>query len=349
MVTVHRPLDDVIRQLAEVLRGGGLVAVPTETVYGLAADGTNAAACRRIFEVKERPTNDPLILHLHDAERVPQVAEFPEVGRRLAAAFWPGPLTMVLWKRPVVPDLVTAALASVAVRVPSHPVMLRLLAACELPLAAPSANPFGYVSPTTAEHVVASLGGRIEHVLDGGPCSIGVESTIVDLRRPDEPVLLRPGGVPLEDLEAVLGRPVALGPAAGTTTHGMARDDEAQTAPGQMTRHYSPRTLIRLHGTLTTAFASRLPPDEAALFLARPPVEPPPRNWRWLSDGGDLREAASHLFAVLRELDAGGYATLHAELAPDRGLGRALNDRLRRAAARESLAAGSGGDPRSLL
>lgn len=353
MATIYHPDEPAIRLLADVLRQGGLVAVPTETVYGLAADGTNAAACTRIFEVKRRPANDPLILHVHEMDQLHELARCGVLAESLAARFWPGPLTLVLDKRDTVPGVVTSGLSSVAIRMPSHPVMRQLLEACELPLAAPSANPFGYVSPTTAAHVAASLGDRIDHILDGGPCSVGVESTIVDLRDPGTPVLLRPGGVTVEDLEEAMGcrlriphgaadtdlkRPaVAIPPHPRLPHQTQAHDPVAQdlipqSAPGQLSRHYSPRTRLLLHRQLSPAVVHALGADEAALFLVRPPIEPTPPNWRWLSEHGDLREAAGTLFARLRELDDGGYSTLHAEIAPESGLGRALNDRLRRAA-----------------
>ncbi len=325
MVQIHAPSDAAIRHLAEVLRAGGLVAVPTETVYGLAANGLDAVACQRIFAAKDRPADDPLILHLLEAEQVTRIAHWSEAGQRLADAFWPGPLTLVLEKLEIVPDVVTAGLGSVAVRVPAHPVIRRLLEACDLPLAAPSANPFGYVSPTCVEHVVEGLGGRIEHVLDGGPCEVGLESTIVDLRDPSRPVLLRPGGITAEALEQVLGVSLARASIAQ-------REAGPQTAPGQLSRHYSPRTRIHLHEKLPDELVARPAGVEALLFLTRPSVEEAPTHWRWLSDTGSLEQAASRLFATLRELDRAGFEAIHAELAPQSGLGVALNDRLRRAA-----------------
>lgn len=327
MTTIHQPDDASIRHLAALLRAGQIVAVPTETVYGLAADALDAAAVRRIFAAKGRPLTDPLILHVAGADGARRIAVWSDAAETLARRFWPGPLTLVLRKLPVVPDLVTAGLPTVAVRVPAHPAMLRLLAAFGGPLAAPSANPFGYVSPTTAGHVRESLGDAVAHVLDGGPCEVGVESTIVDLRVPAQPVLLRPGGLPVEEIEAALGVAVLRpAPAAG-------RASDAQIAPGMLTQHYSPRTPVELHaGPWSPDAARQLPADVAVLFVAR--VADPRPGWRWLSAAGDLGEAARRLYAVLRELDAGGYAAIHCELAPERGLGVALNDRLRRAAAR---------------
>jgi L-threonylcarbamoyladenylate synthase len=316
-----------LARLAGVLRRGGLVAVPTETVYGLAADALDARACARIYRAKGRPATDPLIVHLAAATDLETVAEGNDAARRLADAFWPGPLTLVLPRRPAVPALVSAGLPSIAVRVPAHPLFRRLLRRVGRPLAAPSANPFGYVSPTTAEHVRAGLGRRIGHILDGGPCAVGVESTIVDLRDPARPALLRPGAISPAQLAAVLGVPVTPGAPVGSARR-------AQVAPGQLARHYSPRTPATLHARLDPAAAARGPADEAWLFLARPPGPARP-NFHWLDARGDLRGAARRLFARLRELDAAGYRHLHLEAAPgEDGFALAINDRLRRAAAR---------------
>ena len=316
-----------LARLAGVLRRGGLVAVPTETVYGLAADALDARACARIYRAKGRPATDPLIVHLAAAAELETVAEGNPAARRLAAAFWPGPLTLVLPRRAIVPALVSAGLPSVAVRVPAHPLFRRLLRLTGRPLAAPSANPFGYVSPTTAEHVRAGLGARIEHILEGGPCAVGVESTIVDLRDPARPALLRPGAISRAQLEQELGVRVADGGPVGSARR-------AQVAPGQLARHYSPRTPATLHARLDPATVAAGPADEAWLFLARPPGRTR-ANVHWLDPRGDLRGAARRLFARLRELDAGGYRHLHLEAAPgEDGFALAINDRLRRAAAR---------------
>jgi L-threonylcarbamoyladenylate synthase len=315
--------------LARRLRRGELVAVPTETVYGLAGDATSAAACRRIFAAKGRPSSDPLIVHIASAADLGRVAVSCPEAVRLAKRFWPGPLTLVLPKVPSIPDEATAGLPSVAVRVPSHPLFCRLIRLAGVPLAAPSANPFGYVSPTTAAHVAKGLGARIRSILDGGPSRIGLESTIVDLRDPRRPVLLRPGAVTRAEIESVLGRRLA-----GARARGRGR---AQVAPGQLERHYSPRTPLTLHDGPTPALAANGANDEAWLFLARPlryRTRAAKGNVFWLDAGGDLRRAARRLFAVLRSLDEGGFRRIHAERPRGGGLAEALRDRLARAAAR---------------
>jgi len=317
-----------LARLAAALRRGELVAVPTETVYGLAGDALNPAAADAIFAAKGRPANDPLIVHIHDRRQLAKLAVVNEAALQLARAFWPGPLTLVLPKQPCVPDRVTSGQASVAVRLPRHPLFRRLLRLSGRPLAAPSANPFGYLSPTTAEHVRAGLGGRIRHILDGGPCAFGLESTIVDLRDPRKPSLLRPGALAREAIEAVLGRRLLV-PA---TRSGGVR--AKVVAPGQLTRHYSPRTPLALHATLPAAAAIARRPDEAFVFLARP-AAPSPANVRWLDARGDLRGVARRLFAELRTLDDGAWKRIHVELARgDDGWAPAINDRLRRAAAK---------------
>ncbi len=310
--------------LAARLRAGELVAVPTETVYGLAGDATSRAACLRIFEAKGRPSNDPLIVHIASLRELGRVAVPNDAALRLAGMFWPGPLTLVLPKTGAVPDEATAGLPSVAVRMPSHPLFRRLIRLAGAPLAAPSANPFGYVSPTTAAHVRRGLGGKIRHILDGGPSSIGLESTIVDLRDPGRPAILRPGAISRDEIARALGRPVSKSraPVRGRRI----------VAPGQMIRHYSPRTPVVLHARLSPRSAARGRAD-AWLFVARPagPLTP---NVFWLDPRGNLRRAARRLFAALRELDDAGYGRIHAERPEGAGLAEALRDRLSRAASR---------------
>lgn len=314
--------------LARILRSGGLVAAPTETVYGLAANALDADACEHIFFAKARPQTDPLIVHIEAIADLAKLAVVNPAALVLAKIFWPGPLTLVLLKTALVPAIVSAGLPSVAVRMPAHPLFRRLLRLAGVPLAAPSANPFGYVSPTTAQHVRDGLGDKISHILDGGPCSVGLESTIVDLRQPARPRVLRPGAITRAQLEQALGVPV-LAPARRRTP----ATAVAQIAPGLLTRHYSPRTPVQLHTRLTTRAVSSGDQREAWVFIAKPPVLRG-KNIHWFDHRGDLPRVAQRLFALLRELDQAGFTRLHIELAPGRaGLADAINDRLRRAAA----------------
>ena len=294
---------------AAILRDGGLVALPTETVYGLGGDARNDMAVARIFEAKGRPRFNPLIVHVDSVARAQSFVEWSEAADRLAQAFWPGPLTLVLPLRTDagLSPLVTANLPTLAIRLPAHPVARRLLAEFGGPVAAPSANPSGRISPTTADHVRAGLDGRIAAVLDGGACDVGLESTIIGLG--DTPALLRPGGLPLGPIEAALGRTLA--------HHGA---DDPLVAPGQMASHYAPGARVRL-GATTAA------PDELLLGFG------PMACDLNLSASGDLTEAAANLFGHLHALDARAPAGIAVAPVPDTGLGLAINDRLRRAAA----------------
>ena len=334
---VLRPNSAGILECARIVAAGGLVAFPTETVYGLGANALEAAAVEGIFRAKGRPANDPLIVHLPEAAAVPQVARPTSDGDRLAARFWPGPLTLVLPRLPSVPPVVTSGLDTVGVRVPAHPVARRLLHTAERPLAAPSANLFGRPSPTRAEHVLDDLDGRIDALLDGGPTAVGVESTIVDVSGP-RPRLLRPGGVPLEALEAVLGRPLLLPPP-------LAVDEEApHPSPGLLSSHYAPRTpLVLVAGEPGPARARLQAELERAsaharigLLLLDEDVDLVPPGVVVESVGGwrDPEHAARRLFDALRALDSARLERLYArQLAdPGSGLGRALADRLHRAA-----------------
>lgn len=316
-----------IARAAALLRVGEIVAVPTETVYGLAANALDESAVRKVFAAKGRPFIDPLIVHVPDLAAAETVAELPPRIAALAAAFWPGPLTVVLRKKPGVPALVTAGEPTVAVRVPAHPVMRALLLAAGTPLAAPSANPFGYVSPTTADHVRDSLGERCPHILDGGPCAHGVESTILHLGDPAGIRLLRPGPISAAQVAAILGEPVLPAPSLLDTK-------AAQVAPGLLERHYSPKTPLTLlprDATPTPAPAERT----AILRLRRPQVAPTDgAEHFWLSESGEPEEIARNLFALLRRIDALKFDRILAESAPPGGLGDAINDRLRRAAAK---------------
>jgi L-threonylcarbamoyladenylate synthase len=328
---VYRGTARDLAALARRLRAGELVAVPTETVYGLAANALDARACRKIFAAKGRPTTDPLIVHIHALAQIETLAELNGTARRLAKKFWPGPLTLVLPKKRAVPAIVSAGLPSVAVRMPSHPLFRRLLKLAAIPLAAPSANPFGYVSPTTAQHVQDGLGKKIRHILDGGPARIGLESTIVDVRDPARPRLLRPGAITRAELERALGRKIGVAARRAPP----AKKNRAQLAPGSLARHYSPRTPIVLHEKLTAARARAGHAGEAWVLSAKPARVPASaKNIFWLDARGELGGAARHLFATLRRLDDGRFKKIHVALARGGGLAEAINDRLRRAAGR---------------
>jgi L-threonylcarbamoyladenylate synthase len=306
-----------IQKAAQIIQDGGLVAFPTETVYGLGADATNPLAVARVFEVKNRPQFDPLIVHVADLRQAEiLVTRFPKNAFKLAEKFWPGPLTLVLPKGSVIPDLVTSSLPSVALRVPHHPLALELIQASGRPIAAPSANPFGGISPTTAQHVRRSLGEKIDFILDGGPCLIGVESTVISFMG-EIPVLLRPGGLTLEEIEAVIGK----------VTVNLSHSGAPQ-APGQLERHYAPRTPMELFDLVP-----ELPENKKmGLLTFHPPADFSPfRAVEILSAGGDLREAAANLFAALRRLDELGLDRIIALRVPAQGLGLAINDRLMRA------------------
>jgi L-threonylcarbamoyladenylate synthase len=314
------PSPEAILRAVELLRRGEVVGLPTETVYGLAGDGLNPAALARIFEVKRRPLFDPLILHFADAEGAFAVAEdVPETARELARRFWPGPLTLVLRKKEAVPDLATSGLPNVALRVPVHPVAQALLRAFGGPLAAPSANRFGRISPTDAQAVQTELGDAVPLILDGGPCAVGLESTVLFLAE-EPPVLLRAGGIPLEEIEAVTGPVQRAAPV-----------DERPLAPGQLKHHYAPRKQLRLVDD-----AGEIPsrPDAGRLVFGTQNESAPflgvEEN---LSPAGDLREAAANFFRALRLLDDDPrVGTIYATALPARGLGVAINERLERAA-----------------
>ncbi len=323
---VYRPTSANMARLAKVLAQGGLVAAPTETVYGLAADALNAKACRAIFRAKGRPASDPLIVHVGSLAQAETIAEFSECAREVAKTFWPGPLTLVLPKKSRVPSIVTSGLPSVAVRMPAHQLFRDLIRRSGCPLAAPSANPFGYVSPTTAEHVLTGLGTRIEYILDGGPAKIGVESTILDLRDPCRPALLRPGFISIKAIGAVLGQGVI-------AYRRKVRPRHAAIAPGMLEHHYSPRTPLILVKKLTRQSMGRISTDEALLFLKKPEGLSG-KNIFWLTEDGRLEQAAHRLFKMLRQLDDGHWGKIHAELITgNASLALAVNDRLTRAAA----------------
>jgi L-threonylcarbamoyladenylate synthase len=316
---IAAPSAEAIARAVALLRGGEVIGLPTETVYGLAGDGLNPAALARIFETKHRPLFDPLILHFADAEQAFAVAaQVPEIARRLAEKFWPGPLTLVLRKRDIVPDLATSGLPNVAVRVPAHPVAQELLRAFGGgPLAAPSANRFGRISPTDARAVHAELGQTIPLILDGGPCTVGLESTVLYVAE-SPPVLLRAGGVPVEEIEAI----------TGPVRHGVPVEDRP-LSPGQLKSHYAPRKPLTL-----VEDAIKIPSRADVGWLAFGAVE---RKFAGVienvSPGGDLREAATHFFRGMRTLDDDPRVSeLFAAKYPAHGLGLAINERLERAA-----------------
>jgi L-threonylcarbamoyladenylate synthase len=314
---------DAIDQAAALLRQGHLVAFPTETVYGLGANACDDRAVAAIFAAKGRPSFNPLIVHVARLADAEALATFNDKAHRLAAAFWPGPLTLVLPRAPrcAVSLLASAGLDSLALRMPRHPIAQALLAASGRPLAAPSANRSGEVSPTTAQHVAQSLGSAAAMILDGGACLVGIESTVLDLSI-EPPALLRPGAVTAAQIEAVIG-PVRQGPMADTGS-------APRPSPGMLTRHYAPHTPLRLEATNATS--------EEALLAFGPRVPSGAAKVLNLSPRGDLTEAAANLFAMLRNLDAGGFAGIAAMPIPERELGVAINDRLRRAAAPDMLA-----------
>ena len=323
MTRIEPATPDAIAEAARLLRGGGLVAFPTETVYGLGADATDDAAIARIFAAKDRPRFNPLIVHVPDAAAARRLVAFDARAETLTASLWPGALSLVLPRRAdcSVSLLAGAGLDTLAVRAPDQELAQSLLAATGRPVAAPSANRSGAVSPTTARHVADSLGDAVDLILDGGPCRVGIESTVLDLSG-DKPRLLRPGGVPIEALADLVG------------DIDIADADAQPIAPGMLESHYAPSLPLRCDAT-------DVRPGEALLSFGQHDLAgfAAERN---LSRDGDLSEAAANLFASLRELDDAAYSGIAAMAVPDRGLGRAINDRLRRAAAPRRLA-GNGG------
>ncbi|MFO1082749.1 MAG: L-threonylcarbamoyladenylate synthase [Reyranellaceae bacterium] len=315
---IVEPTAETIAEAARLLQQGGLVAFPTETVYGLGADATSERAVAAIFEAKGRPRFNPLISHVTDAAEARRFVRWTPLAERLAARFWPGPLTLVLPRAEASPIalLATAGLDSVAIRAPSHPVAQALIRAAGRPIAAPSANRSGAVSPTTAQHVAESLGERVPLIIDGGRCLVGVESTVLDLTT-DVPTLLRPGGATREAIEAIAG-PLALSDAVAT-------GESPLKSPGQLESHYAPSRPVRLEarqvqaGEGLLAFGPDVPPGAVLTYNLSPTAE--------------LGEAAANLFAMMRLLDRPGIGGIAVMPIPDRGLGLAINDRLRRAAA----------------
>ncbi len=306
------------------LEAGELVAIPTETVYGLAANGLNAEAVLKIYKAKNRPQFNPLILHvpyLSEAKKLVQF--FPEKALILAEHFWPGPLTLVLPKRDIVPDIVSAGHNTVAIRIPNHPLTLQLLRQLDFPLAAPSANPSGYISPTSAQHVEQQLGDNVKYVLDGGNCTVGVESTIVKVTE-DEVTILRYGGLSVEDIEALIG-----------TVQHSSNNNENPEAPGMLLSHYAPSAPLII-GDIASEIKKHEGKKIAVLSFSNLYQLPEPSFCFVLSEKRNLDEAARNIFGYLRKIDAQNPDVILSEFVPDEGLGKAVNDRLRRAAAAKS-------------
>lgn len=307
-----------IEKAKQILQQGGLVAIPTETVYGLAANALDKDSVLKIFEAKNRPHFDPLIVHTDSIEKAGNyVSHFPQWAQKLAKAFWPGPLTLLLPKNAIVPDLVTSGLPNVAIRIPNHALTLKLLKSLDFPLAAPSANPFGYVSPTKAEHVAAQLQDKVGYILDGGDCEVGIESTIVG-EEEGKIIIYRLGGLAVEEIEQIVGK-IEL----------RINQSSNPKAPGMLKSHYAPKKplfigdvseLLKKHTGKRIGVIS-FTKDHGAKHLQKV-----------LSERGDLKEAAHNLFSALRELDASDAEIIIAEKLPDSFLGRAINDRLQRAA-----------------
>jgi L-threonylcarbamoyladenylate synthase len=316
-------------QCAERLRHDEILAIPTETVYGLAGNALKKSCAQAIFSVKGRPLIDPLIVHCASQEAAFNYLHPHPVIEAVAKRFWPGPLTIVATKRDVIPDIVTAGLDTVAIRVPQHPIFQQLLARLDFPLAAPSANPFGYVSPTQAQHVLKTLGNKITGILDGGPCTHGIESTILDLREPNNPAILRQGPITQSTIASALKGPLP--------DRSISLDaNRPQRAPGQLLKHYSTQAAIEL-------FVDHSPPRNASansaskiatVLTQRPKAIHPTPDCYWLSESGNLEEVAHNLFSLMQKIDQSHYTDLHIQLAPNTGIGLAINDRLRRAAAK---------------
>ena len=309
-----------IQKAIQLLNAGELVAIPTETVYGLAGNAMSAEAVAHIFEVKNRPSFDPLIIHTSDMDRLDGlVSEIPEQVHKLEEKFLPGPLTILLPKTDRIPDIVTAGSEKVAVRIPQHPMALSLLQLVDYPLAAPSANPFGYISPTSAEHVENQLGEDIPYILDGGPCTVGVESTIIGFEK-GKPVIYRKGGLAVEEIEKVLG-PVEV----------KKHSSSSPQAPGMLQSHYAPGAPLHI-GRLVDLISSNRGKKIGVISFQDSFKAVPDNQQICLSEEGNLEEAARNLFAGMRKLDILDLDIILAELVPEQGLGRAINDRLRRAA-----------------
>ena len=317
--TAADDLDPPVQKAAQCLRNGGLVAFPTETVYGLGADATNDKAVARIFEAKARPRFNPLIVHVADPTAAAAIAVWSDLADELASRFWPGPLSLILERKDgaQISPLVSAGGKTIALRAPKHPLAEALLREAALPVAGPSANPAGRISPTTAAHVEAGLGERVDMILDGGPCKVGVESTVLDLTG-DHALLLRPGGLSRRDLEAVIGKPIL-------SPRQQADQDKDLRSPGRLLSHYAPNHRLRLN-------AKDVEADEALLAFGRHSIEGAAITLN-LSRSGDMVEAAANLFSMLHRLDREDVRQIAVMPIPKTGLGEAIWDRLTRAAA----------------
>ncbi len=319
---VLRDSEADLNQAIHLLRGGSIVAVPTETVYGLAADSFNTAACKRVFTVKNRPLHDPLIVHAYDLQAVQRVAHLNETARKLAEVYWPGPLTLVLPKQEAVPDIVTSNLSTVAVRVPRHPLLRIILYRSGLTLAAPSANPFGYVSPTNVQHVIDTMGNNIDAVVDGGQCEIGLESTIADVTEDHLIKILRTGAIKDHELKETLSGNVEI-----------VVDNDLHTstpkAPGQLLSHYSPQTPLFLFETGSSPLVSDF--DGILFFRNRHESFSKTVKVMTLCENGSLQDAARNLYKRLREMDQLNLRRIWVEKAPSKDIGIAINDRLLKA------------------
>ncbi len=315
-MTIYASEPRQIKEAAERIRMGQVVAFPTETVYGLGADAFNEKAVAQIFEIKNRPYFDPLIVHISEMNMLHDVAvNISSASKKIMEIFWPGPLTLIFEKKKNISDLVTSGLSTVAVRMPSHPIALELIRQAKTPIAAPSANPFGYLSPTCAAHVEKQLGDKVDYILDGGNCSTGIESTILDLTT-GSPSILRLGGMDYEKIEDLLGEVK------------IQLSSSRPKAPGQLASHYAPRTPIEI---IKSDYLPHDAEDSGLLALTSTQLTQSFRSVEILSAKGDLVEAASHFFSALHRLDQKGLAKIYAIPLPEKGLGRAMMDRLKRA------------------
>ena len=319
-MNIYKATEENIRKAAGIIKSGGLVAFPTETVYGLGANGLNPEAVAKIFEAKQRPTFNPLILHIRSFDQLNLIANANDlIVEKLIKKFWPGPLTLVLKKKEIVPEIVTAGNLTVAVRMPANETAQKLIDYSGVPIAAPSANAFGFLSPTTARHVANQLGEKVEMILDGGNTEVGIESTIIEIS--DEGIfLLRPGGLPVEEIEKLTGK------------LNIKTGDAKPNSPGQLPFHYSPKIPLRFFDEVTEEEIRGK--KKAALFFREPENEKEYVLIKCLSPEGKLRQAAANLFAYLHELEASGAEIILAEKPPSEGLGIAILDRLQRASKR---------------